>query len=120
MDYEYRNINPKNMFPSDREYGTNWTTDYANEVVDQIESNADDIFTNEDLIEYSFTLTVDTINKIKNDFNSINSSYLNETLYDCKTDNGMFLECKSKFLRETLKSWGVEYTIYNNTVLGGN
>jgi len=120
VDYEYRNIDLKNMFPTDREYGTNWTSKYAKEIVSEIESKADNIFVDEKLIEYSFTLTTDTINKIKNDYNSLHKSYLNETLYDCETDNGMFLNCKSKFLRDTLKSWGVEYTIYNNdTLLGG-
>lgn len=110
----YRNVQLDNMFPSEgvRETGNNWTTDKAKEAIKEIEASADKIYTTDDYLEYSYTLTPEAIKNIK-DYNKQEESfggYQNSTLYGCessKTNVSAFENCKSKFLDEIAKEESV-------------
>lgn len=113
--FEYRNIDPENMFPTNRVYGSNWSTEYAQGVASVIKEKADDIFIDESLLEYSFYLTTDSITQIRNYNNGKdyisdqNGHEFDNTLYNCDKENGMFLNCQSSFLHTAnLESLGIE------------
>ncbi len=114
----FRNVQLDNMFPSEavRDTGNNWTTDKAKEAIKEIEASADKMYTTDDYLEYSYTITPEAIKSIK-DYNKQEESsggYQNSTLYGCessKTNVSAFENCKSKFLEEIGK---------DETVLGMN
>lgn len=110
----YRNVQLDNMFPSQgvRETGNNWTTDKAKEAIKEIEASADKMYTTNDYLEYSYTITPEAIKNIK-DYNKQEETfggYQNSTLYGCessKTNVSAFENCKSKFLDEIAKEESV-------------
>lgn len=114
----FRNVQLDNMFPSEavRDTGNNWTTDKAKEAIKEIEASADKMYTTDEYLEYSYTITPEAIKSIK-DYNKQEESsggYQNSTLYGCessKTNVSAFENCKSKFLEEIGK---------DETVLGMN
>ena len=116
--FVFRNVQLDNMFPSEnvRETGNNWTTDKAKEAIEEIEASADKMYTTDEYLEYSYTITPEAIKSIK-DYNKQEESsggYQNSTLYGCessKTNASAFENCKSKFLEEISK---------DETVLGMN
>lgn len=116
--FVFRNVQLDNMFPSEnvRETGNNWTTDKAKEAIEEIEASADKMYTTDEYLEYSYTITPEAIKSIK-DYNKQEESsggYQNSTLYGCessKTNVSAFENCKSKFLEEISK---------DETVLGMN
>lgn len=109
----YRNVNLNELFPnavidengiSTRDSSNNWTN--KQEVIEEIQNNANSIFTNEEEhLEYRYTLTPEAIKNIKRynkDQNKI-GGYLNDTLSGCelikdKTGLQSFANCKSSFL----------------------
>jgi len=101
--FEYRNVDLKNMFPSGRK-GTNWSTTYAQDIASTIKSESDDIFIDEDLLEYSFVLSTDAISAIREynngkDYISTQKGLeFDNSLYNCDKESGMFLNCQSAFL----------------------
>lgn len=112
--FVFRNVQLDNMFPSEavRDTGNNWTTNKAKEAIKEIEASADKMYTTDDYLEYSYTITPEAIKSIK-DYNKQEESsggYQNSTLYGCessKTNVSAFENCKSKFLEEISKDESV-------------
>ncbi len=117
--YVFRNIDLSNPFPNGLENRTsviNWT----NADIEAIKATANNIFTYDEYLEYSYTLPPLTIKEIVgyNDRQLNSGGYLNNTLEDCtiiKDDTGLsiFTECKSNFLHGELKN-------YPGIVISGN
>ena len=94
----YRNVDLNNLFPTERVIGNNWAN--SAEIINNIQANAERIWTDE-YLEYSFTLTPQAINNIRNYNNTKNGigGYLDNSLYSCDKDsNNAFKNCKSSFL----------------------
>ena len=109
--YVFRNIDLANPFPNKLKNRTsviNWTE----ADIKAIQDTAEKIFTNGDYLDYSYTLTTQTIKQIKayNDRQKKSGGYLNNTLEKCtitKDDTGLsiFTECRSNFLHGELRDY---------------
>ena len=102
----FRNVDLNNLFPTEREYKTNWTN--KEEVIREIQDSASTIFSDEDKhLEYRYTLTPDAIEQIKeyNTNHNIAGGYLNETL-SCNEGTDVFVDCKSSFLSDISRGSG--------------
>lgn len=133
----YRNVDLSNLFPTTRPVGDNWSKEDTK--ITEIQESSDDVFINDEYLEYSFVLTPNAIRKIRN-YNSENSSkgssgYLNNTLESCEkipVSEGStlysFYNCKSSFITsikdensgfevKTIKGDGI--SIHNSKTIGG-
>ena len=99
---EYRNVERTNIFPNDEDVpaATNWDNENAKQVKDVIESTGKSVFTNPDFIQYSFTIGPDQIKSIRSYNNNNTSSYINTELNNCQVKDGMYFNCRSKFMDE--------------------
>lgn len=117
----YRNVDLSNLFPTERVIGNNWAN--SAEIINNIQANAERIWTDE-YLEYSFTLTPQAINNIRNYNNTKNGigGYLDNSLYSCDKDsNNSFKNCKSSFLDLYTLDDGLGVKINKYTrALGGN
>lgn len=117
----YRNVDLNNLFPTERVIGNNWAN--SAEIINNIQANAERIWTDE-YLEYSFTLTPQAINNIRNYNNTKNGigGYLDNSLYSCDKDsNNAFKNCKSSFLDLYTLDDGLGVKINKYTrALGGN
>lgn len=117
----YRNVDLSNLFPTERVIGNNWAN--SAEIINNIQANAERIWTDE-YLEYSFTLTPQAINNIRNYNNTKNGigGYLDNSLYSCDKDsNNAFKNCKSSFLDLYTLDDGLGVKINKYTrALGGN
>lgn len=117
----YRNVDLSNLFPTERVIGNNWAN--SAEIINNIQANAERIWT-EEYLEYSFTLTPQAINNIRNYNNTKNGigGYLDNSLYSCDKDsNNAFKNCKSSFLDLYTLDDGLGVKINKYTrALGGN
>ncbi len=116
--FYYRTVDLSDLFPNgQRDAGINWvgtddqSKDQVRSIIRRIESSAEDIYTNNDYLNYRYVLTPTATKMIRN-YNasqSSNGGYQNNTLTGCTVlttnDNQLptFTNCKSTFLRE-LKS----------------
>ena len=105
----YRNVELGQLFPNSesRVTGTNWTGEENEDLIEYLQTNAEGIYNTTP--EYSFTLTTDAINNIR-EYNderksiSENGGYLDESLSGCDITTeesgvgGSFKNCKSSFL----------------------
>ncbi len=114
--YLFRTVDLDNLFPnakvtsagiSTRESGMNWNSESGLKAIDEIEKSAETIFSDDKYLQYSYTITPQGINEIKdyNDFNLDRGGYLNSTLINCKVETDetglkRFENCKSSFLEE--------------------
>lgn len=99
LGFIYRSIDLTNVFPNNREYGSNWLNSAS--LITQIENIGNNIW-NEDS-EYSFTLTPSNIADIKKynaKMENSNNGYLDTSIV---CENG-FENCKSTFLNN-IKSY---------------
>lgn len=104
VGYGYKNIDLNNPFPNER-HGTNWdfydNNDYSKYVlgiVNEIEeSGKNHLYATDDYLEYSYRITGDTIEAIRDDNKS--NGYFTKP-YDCTKDEdkNIFLNCNSDFL----------------------
>lgn len=102
----FRNVDLKNMFPSTRKIGNNWTDAKANTAINKINATADKLYTDPNLLEYSFTLTPESIRNIRRynkDREGGGGGYMDNSLYKCNVSadsSGLnyFNKCKSRFL----------------------
>ena len=99
---EYRNVERTNIFPNDEDVpaATNWDNENAKQLKDVIESTGKSVFTNPDFIQYSFTIGPDQIKSIRSYNNNNTSSYINTELNNCQVKDGMYFNCRSKFMDE--------------------
>ena len=108
----YRNVNLGNLFPTNRDIGTNWLS--HNDAKNAIEATADDMYgDNEKYLEYSYVLTNDAIKKIRTYNNDRNGAggYVDNTLIGCDITNYGFYNCRSSFLdlfRDNSNSFGIK------------
>ena len=108
----YRNVNLGNLFPTNRDIGTNWLS--HNDAKNAIEATADDMYgDNEKYLEYSYVLTNDAIKKIRTYNNDRNGAggYVDNTLIGCDITNDGFYNCRSSFLdlfRDNSNSFGIK------------
>lgn len=109
--FAFRNIDLNNPVPVKRN-GTNWDSSgessyakYVGEVIQEIKNSGNDnLYANDYYLEYSYELTPESINNIRN-YNKNHSYYDKVILNSCTTkkndDNKeMKFNCKSEFLRE--------------------
>ena len=103
----FRNVDPGDLFPSERPAGTNWTTANASIIIKEIEKTSDELFTNEAKhLEFEVTITSSGAELIRKHNADANYDYQDATLYSCEqvtegtNQLPMFKNCKSKFLKE--------------------
>ncbi|UKI56969.1 MAG: hypothetical protein L6V81_06060 [Clostridium sp.] len=95
----YRNVNLGNLFPTNRDIGTNWLS--HDDAKNAIEATASDMYgDNEKYLEYSYILTSDAIKKIRTYNKDRNGAggYIDNTLIGCNITNDGFYNCRSSFL----------------------
>lgn len=129
----YRNVALGKLFPASRVSYSNWSdnnyvinpmyykypsyskTINVKEIKDEIQSSSEDLYKSDnEHLEYSYTLTPESISKIK-EYNKRTNNYLDNTLtcnkYISVSSNGddnsrLYYDCKSSFLRD-ITSHGV-------------
>lgn len=129
----YRNVALGKLFPASRVSYSNWSdnnyvinpmyykypsyskTINVKEIKDEIQSSSEDLYKSDnEHLEYSYTLTPESISKIK-EYNKKTNNYLDNTLtcnkYISVSSNGddnsrLYYDCKSSFLRD-ITSHGV-------------
>lgn len=130
MGVIYRNVALGKLFPASRVNNSNWSdnnyvinpmfykspsynkTINVSEIKKEIESSSEDLYKNDnEHLEYSYTLSPDSISKIK-EYNKNTNNYLDNTLTCNKyisvsssdDDNSrLYYDCKSSFLRDITK-----------------
>lgn len=111
--YVFRPIDLADIFPDEeRNRGSNWTSEGALNLIDSIESSANDIYGNDSKLQYSYTLSPKSIDNIrKHNLSQSDSSaggYTNSSLGECMVIDNSFYNCKSSFLdKESLEEMGV-------------
>ena len=118
LGFSFKNVDAGNLFPSTLTdgneindwksvYAINWDDTRGREAQSLIESRASKIFTTDDYLDYSFSLSQDQINALKR-YNKSNSNYQTaiapETCEDPELNDGVFLNCRSEFLHEIFNS----------------
>ena len=115
LGFIYRPVNLEDVFESvtndSRDFPENWATDFGQNTLNQIQLSSENILeqpgdNDEDnsYLEYSYTLTPEGINRIR-EYNTTSESsggYLENTLYGCQYDEEeeIFYNCKSEFLSD--------------------
>ena len=94
---EYRNVNRSNLFPveTNSEISTNWDTEEGEEAKIAIENAADQIFNDDEYLQYSFELNPTQIKNIRA-YNRSAASYVDIPVDKCElTEKGTYLKCRS-------------------------
>ena len=122
---EYRNINRANVFPNGYSSyeNTNWDTSEGIITKSVIESSNTDIFTDESMIQYSFSLNKNQINNIR-DYNRSAESYVEVQVDNCEiTKDNRYINCRSVsggLLDEIRKSMNDESNISYATIINNH
>ena len=116
LGYSFKNVDAGNLFPTDKAQGdslSSWKSIYALNWDDadgraaqaEIEASADTLVTTDEYLEYRFTLSKAQINELKK-YNKEKQGYQTSIeLYGCEdpdSNDGVFLNCKSRFLQEDI------------------
>lgn len=96
---EYRNVDRSNVFPHQEisalsSIETNWDTQEGRQAVKVIEETDTRAFINNDIVQYSFSLTPQQIKNIRS-YNRTASDYVDVKVDNCVVDErGIYLDCK--------------------------
>ena len=96
---EYRNVDRSNLFPHQEvsalsSIETNWDTQEGRQAVKVIEETDTRAFINNDIVQYSFSLTPQQIKNIRS-YNRTASDYVDVKVDNCVVDErGIYLNCK--------------------------
>ena len=86
-------------------YALNWDDADGRAAQSEIEASADTLVTTDEYLEYRFTLSKAQINELKK-YNKEKQGYQTSIeLYGCEdpdSNDGVFLNCKSRFLQEDI------------------
>lgn len=125
--FVFRNVDLSNLFPSGREFGTNWSN--ATEIIAEIQNTADEVFIKDEHLVLSVTLNSDAIKKIReyNRYRNTNAGgYLDNSLIKCDLEtsldgvNNRFANCRSTFIDEIQSGSGVLGIQANKIVRSGS
>lgn len=102
--YFYRTVSITNLDPNNRQTTGNWSTTKGKSAKKAIEKAKDAVYNDKsEYLEYSFTLSPQKMQEIKNEAKNYAGSIYNSFELDCKSHGK---ECESHFLTELAKASG--------------